>query len=246
MKILNLLMIAVVATSTASPDAFAGVASGTGIALSKHDINTLAGAARDDQQRICAFCHTPHHAMDPSAQDYMPLWSHNLTQQNYISYKSPTIEVDARNVTDPLAGPSRLCMSCHDGIIAADQHYGDMATGTKFLTGDSFTPGVNMAIGASGDLTRDHPIGFDYTKVAGAGANADGTDKRIFAADGTLTFRGNPAVLVRDQLYQGRIMTCATCHDVHNRDNNNGGAERNFFVYAPLKDSQLCLTCHDK
>jgi hypothetical protein len=222
--------------------ALAGIAPGSGISLSKHDINTLKGASQDSQQRICAFCHTPHHAYDPNAYDYMPLWSHDLTQQTFTPYQSVTLEPDTREVVDPLAGPSRLCMSCHDGIIAADRHYSTFEPGTRILTGDGAD---SKAVGFGGDMTNDHPIGFDYTKVAGANG-ASGTDRRIFAADATRTFRGNPSVLIRDQLHSGTIMTCATCHDVHNKDNTNGGGTYNYFVHAPQQDSQLCLSCHDK
>lgn len=222
--------------------ALAGTAPGSGISLSSHDINTLRGATQDSEQRICAFCHTPHHSYDPSAYDYMPLWSHDLTQQNFIPYRSVTLEPETLGVIDPLIGPSRLCMSCHDGIIAADRHYSSFEPGTRILTGDGFD---GMAIGASGDLTNDHPIGFDYTKVAGANG-ANGTDRRIFAADATRAFNGNPGVLIQDQLYNGTIMTCATCHDVHNKDNTNGSGTGNYFVLAPQRDSQLCLSCHDK
>jgi hypothetical protein len=220
--------------------AYAGTTPGTGIQGSKHDINTLVGATKDPQERICAFCHTPHHAADPTASDYMPLWSHDLTTQTYLPYQSASLEAETKGVADPLVGPSRLCMSCHDGVIAADQHYGN--PGSKTLVGDAFG---QMAVGTNGDMTNDHPIGFDYTKVAGANGGA-GTDKRIFPATDTLAFKGNPTVLVKDQLHSGNIMTCATCHDVHNKDNTNGGASANYFVYAPQKDSQLCLTCHDK
>ncbi len=242
--VLSMLSVAALVAMSAMV-AYAGTTPGSGVSLSKHDINTLAGATKDNQERICAFCHTPHHAVDPTASDYMPLWSHDLTQQTYIPYLSATLETETKNVVDPLVGPSRLCMSCHDGIIAADQHYGTTQTATKVLTGDTFNTNANMAVGTNGDMTNDHPIGFDYTKVAGADGGA-GTDKHIFPATDTLAFKGNATVLVKDQLLGGNIMTCATCHDVHNKDNTNGGATGNYFVYAPQKDSQLCLTCHDK
>lgn len=242
-KIIDLLVVASFAV-LGGTIAYGGTAPGTGVPQSKHDINTLTGATQDTQGRICAFCHTPHHAIDPTASDYMPLWSHDLTSQVYIPYQSVTLEAETQGVVDPLAGPSRLCMSCHDGIIAADQHYGSTDT-TKVLKGDTFATGANMAVGTNGDMTNDHPIGFDYTKVAGA-SGGSGTDKGIFPATDTLTYKGNATVKVKDQLWGGNIMTCATCHDVHNKDNTNGGASANYFVYAPQKDSQLCLTCHDK
>jgi hypothetical protein len=42
-------------------------------------------------------------------------------------------------------------------------------------------------------------------------------------------------------------MTCATCHDVHNKDNaNNTLGSMNYLVYSDQQNSSLCLTCHDK
>jgi len=52
-------------------------------------------------------------------------------------------------------------------------------------------------------------------------------------------------------------MTCATCHEVHNKDNakqanfngvngSDASAAPNFFLYAPEKDSLICLSCHVK
>jgi hypothetical protein len=239
MKSFHLITCLIAAFLLTTITVFAGTAPGSGILGSKHDINTLSGATGDAELRVCAFCHTPHHAADPSASDYLPLWSHEITTLTYLPYQSATIESETKGVTDPLYGPSRLCMSCHDGVIAADQHYS--STGSKVLVGDSYG---QMAVGTNGDMTNDHPIGFDYAKVAGANGGS-GTDQRIFPATDTLTFKGNATVLVKDQLHNGK-MTCATCHDVHNKDNTNGGASANYFVYAPQKDSQLCLTCHDK
>ncbi len=242
MKPLILSLLCLAAVINCNSSALAGTAAGSGISLSKHDINTLIGATTDSQQRICAFCHTPHHSYDPTASDYMPLWAHDLTQQTYVPYQSITLEADSRNVIDPLAGPSRLCMSCHDGVIAADRHYSTGEPGNRILTGDDSD---SKGVGTNGDISNDHPIGFDFSRIAGANG-ASGTDRRIFAADETRAFRGNPAVLLKDQLYNGSVMTCATCHDVHNKDNTNGSASGNYFVHAPQKDSQLCLSCHDK
>ena len=42
-------------------------------------------------------------------------------------------------------------------------------------------------------------------------------------------------------------MTCATCHDVHNKDNAvNTLGGFNYFVYSNQAGSSLCLTCHAK
>ena len=62
-----------------------------------------------------------------------------------------------------------------------------------------------------------------------------------------------PAIAVSERLYvpsydaSKAIMTCATCHDVHNRKNGDDPAlGLNYLVMAPQRDSSLCLTCHIK
>ena len=240
-------LVAMGATAAFAAPAFNAPA--TGVVNSVHNINTLPGATVDAQARVCAFCHTPHHALIDPTGDEQPLWSHQYTGyiNNWTPYHSPTLDA---NITDPLMGPSRLCMSCHDGVVAADQHYG--IAGTKVgLGGDGFGGRDIGLADASGNanFSNDHPIGFDYTLVAGK-APATGSDKGIFGAAGR-TFKGNtnnPTITVADTLYKGQFMTCATCHDVHNKDNatNIAASTRNYFVYAPQDGSQLCLTCHDK
>ena len=234
----------------AAPNAFAAptAASGDGVALSVHDMNVVEyGITPDEQGRICAFCHTPHHAIQDATVEYLPLWSHELTAMAFANpYTSATFDAETLAPVDPLAGPSRLCMSCHDGVIAVDQHYG-FAGGTVF-NGDQFTGATpQIAVGLNGDFTNDHPVGFDIADVAAV-------DSGIFPDVATgHVFNGTTMPIV-DTLYSsiagmpGTIMTCATCHDVHNKDNvvNTGTVVRNYLVYADQNGSDLCLSCHDK
>jgi len=215
-----MIMLCITTLALCAVPAFAGP--GDGIVGSKHDMNIVS--IPDGQLRVCAFCHTPHHALDDAAADYMPLWSHEMTAQTFTPYDSVTLDAA---VTDPMAGPSRLCMSCHDGAIAVDQHYG--MAGTDLKTGDGWG---NIAVGSGGDLTNDHPIGFDYTAVAAA-------DDEIRPETDATT---NPAIpLISDLLWDGTIMTCSSCHDVHNTDNNDVD-----FLINLQAGSAICLTCHDK
>jgi opacity protein-like surface antigen len=226
--------------------------SGAGVSLSVHDMNVVGDASNnivaDEQGRVCAFCHTPHHAIDPGASDYMPLWSHNLSAAtSYSQYDSQTFDAKTVGAIDQLAGPSRLCMSCHDGTVAPDQHYGTTAaTGGTMFTGDNFT-GATFQIGVANafGLSNDHPIGFDYTLVQ-AEEVTTGSDG-LNLIDASTIYTGT-AKKVLPNLFGGTIMTCATCHDVHNKDNvvNTGATVKNYLVYADQNGSQLCLTCHKK
>jgi hypothetical protein len=62
------------------------------------------------ETRICVFCHTPHNATPLS-----PLWNKAIEPQAYAVYASPTLK--AGPLPQP-SGPTKLCLSCHDGTIA--------------------------------------------------------------------------------------------------------------------------------
>jgi hypothetical protein len=233
--LLTLSMVALGATC-----AYAGMGAGTGLQGSNHDMTHIIGATADNQQRVCAFCHTPHHADQSGNLDYNPLWAHAVTTQTFTPYASLTLDA-AIDPASFLAGPSKLCMSCHDGVIAADQHYGGTAGGGAFtMTGDAFG---QYAVGTGGDLSNDHPIGFNYIAVAngGTGILADagvgpavaGKDNYIKLANSPYIDNINPTTGVRtptangltiaDRLYGTTTFTCATCHDVHNKKTVNAG-----------------------
>jgi len=209
----------------------AGLTPGTGIVHSKHDMNDVSNP--DTQTRVCAFCHTPHHSLDDMQADYLPLWSHELTTLTFSHYETCTFDGRNYEAADRLTGPSRLCMSCHDGAIAVDQHYG--------IPGSDIRPGDNwgdIGVGAAGDLTNDHPVGFNYVSVAAV-------DDEI--KDETTPVSNPKIVDIQELLYDDDcdglkdIMTCSSCHDVHNTDAND-----DYFLINYQVDSQICITCHDK
>ena len=228
MKRYMIIFLCVAALTFCASQVFAGAAPGTGIVGSKHDMNVVPGATPDPQNRVCAFCHTPHHALDDASADYLPLWSHELTSLTFTDYDSITFDGGGHKAADTLTGPSRLCMSCHDGAVAVDQHYGQ--PGGLVRSGDSWG---EIGVGAGGDLSNDHPIGFDYTAIAGV------IDDEIRLAT---TPVANPSVsTITDLLWDEQWMTCASCHDVHNTDSNE-----DYFLYGPQANSDFCLICHDK
>jgi hypothetical protein len=160
-------------------------------------------------------------------------------------------------------------MSCHDGTIAPDQHYGNIGVVAGLAenipgmgVGSTWLGGPGVGSGAAG-LSNDHPVGFNYDTVAvgpDTGAPSQGDidlataqqDPWIRAANNNLKYVSTTyQIKVADRLYVdpsdgSRYMTCATCHDVHNRKNADLPASPNYLVLAPQKDSALCLTCHIK
>jgi Zn-finger protein len=237
------LLISAVSASTAFALTFTGTNLPTaGVVASKHNMNLYTENAKDTQGRVCAFCHTPHHASADTTvgqiADYLPLWSHKLTtQESYVPYNSATLNAQ---IVSPLAGPSLLCMSCHDGVIAVDQHYGGTGSVAAKLNSDGFNgTAVGLGDGVEADFSNDHPIGFAYDVAQGA----DSGLRVKTSALGSKT--------IESQLTAG-MMTCATCHDVHNKDNSvqTGNpiptANGNYFLMGDQKDSAFCLGCHIK
>lgn len=218
--------------------AVADLAAGTGIAGSKHDMTSVALSGTTTETRICAFCHTPHHAEMFAGQDYMPLWSRpDMGATGFAQYDSATF--DAANIdgigdiTDPMNGPTRLCMSCHDGVVAIDSYYGSTGTLTSVRDDDTWG-GISIVDGFG--LSNDHPVGFDYIQVAAQDDEIIATP--TFASSGVAV----ADVLYADQTFVGEmVMTCSTCHDVHNTKNTE-----DYFLYETNDGSALCLTCHDK
>lgn len=221
----------------------ASLAYGASIVGSKHDMTLLAGAADAASGRVCAYCHTPHHA-NVTGLDYAPLWSHTISAVVYTEYSSSTLDA---TIIDPLTGNSRLCMSCHDGTIAVDQHYNFPGSLSDIRAGDSWG---GIDVGASQGLSNDHPVGFDYAAVAGT-ANDAGLIAPKLAGGLDMEIRGTGTILpdgrtISDLLEQRagglQIMTCGSCHDVHGTSSGTNP----YFLIASPDNSAICLTCHIK
>lgn len=186
-----------------------------------HDFSSETWAPAEN--RMCGVCHTTHNTMyEPSA----PLWNHESTSvAGYTLYSSPTFDNHGgTTITNPGAS-SKLCLSCHDGTVALE-NFGGIATGTTYIQEGSRIGGIN-----GNDLSRDHPISFDYTDALAA------VDGGLYAPSSSNSGLGG--TITDDLLFNSR-MECASCHDVHNK----------YSVPHLLKisnvNSELCLTCHNK
>ncbi len=152
---------------------------------------TIVGSAHDFSSetwnttgQICIVCHTPHNAK----AGYEPLWNHEVTTQTFTLYSSATLNATDLGQPD---GPSKLCLSCHDGTVGLEAFSGT-TTNTNLITG-------NALLGT--DLTNDHPISFTY-------------DSTLATNDGELVDPASSSE-VAGMLYGGK-MECSSCHDVHN------------------------------
>jgi hypothetical protein len=234
--------------------AYGGVTAGSGIVGSKHDMRqvTRGGFSAGAETRVCAYCHTPHHSLGTndvaSVNGYYPLWSHVISTETFTPYKSITWNSQGEKTTDPMKGPSRLCMSCHDGAVGLDQYYGNNPNGgTAISEGDTFG---SIDVGLMGNMANDHPMGFEWTaldrttypeirlgafnpttQTSGSGTTAKA---KITSLDSVMFKDPNNASV--------SIFTCASCHDVHNGPN----VVENAFLYEQQKDSMFCTMCHIK
>jgi len=247
--------------------AYAGNAPQQGVLGSKHDITRAQpGYYRvDDFGRVCIYCHTPHNAQ-VNPLDNAPLWNRPDSAAGSLTAYVWSAPANMSLASDPTVGPSRLCLSCHDGLTAADGH---STTGTA--TGGNGNHVVQQSSGrAWADLGGTHPIGFKYADAFNARNTVGQTKELVDPADPNFLFIKTvtdpttfdtvlrPAGSVKyttkkisDTLYGGYV-TCASCHDVHNTNNavntftTNGATAPNYFTWAPEKDSALCISCHVK
>ena len=151
------------------------------------------------ETRICIFCHTPHNAAPKT-----PLWNKDLEPINYVLYSSSTMTAKTNQPT----GPSRLCLSCHDGTIAL----GDVRVPSNDIQvmGQIQTTSPSY-IGTI--LSDDHPVSFSYY---------DSLPNPELAPT-------PPPGLI---FYDNYEVHCTTCHDPH--DDTNGMFLRITNAYSNL------------
>ena len=180
--------------------------------------------------RACRPCHTPHYANMEVPNS--PLWNHQNTVATFQIYTSETMDGTIGQPT----GKTKLCLSCHDGTVAIENH-GGFTGGTRYATFGNL--GTN--------LNNDHPLSFTY-------------DTQLSQVDGGLhdpstTSSGLGGTIAEDLLDNGKL-SCISCHDVHISRNTEGCTgchfvhggmiTRTLSLKIPNENSELCLTCHDK
>ena len=176
----------------------------------KHNLSLSGpGPVRaQSETRICIFCHTPHNAAPDS-----PLWNRELEPQNYTVYSSPTL---VAGVLPQPSGPTKLCLSCHDGTIAMGAVLNPTA-GIAMRGSGQLPPSSLSDFGL--DLSGHHPVSFSYF------ASLPNVELQPLPPD-DLVFGGG-----------GDELHCSTCHDPHNDQFGR-------FLVKDNRGSALCITCH--
>ncbi|MBI5099477.1 MAG: cytochrome c3 family protein [Nitrospirae bacterium] len=192
-----------------------------GIINSKHNLSiTGPGELKAlTETGICIFCHTPHNATPQT-----PLWNKSIEPVNYILYTSTTQSV----VPSPPSGPSRLCLSCHDGTLALGAV---LQPSSGIATTGQITVGKPSYIGVI--LSDDHPFSFSYLDAL------------------PNPYAGlNPVLLPSDLPFYGgssMFIECSTCHDAHEdsyRTPDKNGQLTGKFLVMDNRASALCIRCH--
>jgi predicted CXXCH cytochrome family protein len=181
----------------------------SGMTDTKHNLSVSGpGPIRAlNETRICVFCHTPH-----NAKPLTPMWNKDLEAQVYTVYASPTLR--AGPLPQP-AGPTKLCLSCHDGTIAMGAVM-NPSGGIAMAGSDTLPPGSLSDFGM--DLSGHHPVSFSY------GAALPNPELLPSPPPG-LDFGGY------DEVH------CITCHDPH--EDRYGK-----FLVKDNRFSELCTSCH--
>jgi len=189
------------------------MAQAVGVVSSPHNLSTGA------EQRVCIFCHTPHHATRLSDQLYTgPLWNRDeITDPFYYTpYVSSTLAAtQGKSVTQP-QGPSRICLSCHDGTIALASASHGLAVNLPALTG---------AAVLGRDLRYDHPVSVEYGARTG-----EYVDPNVVTATSRVK-------LVKREGTQ--YVECTSCHDPHDDQYGNF-----LLVNTTVQRDALCSVCH--
>ncbi len=174
-----------------------------------------------NETRICVFCHTPHNGFPSS-----PLWNRDLANpETYTPYSSTTMRARPSYPT----GPSRLCLSCHDGTVALGEVR--RPSGKIAMQGaELISPQRRSYIGTN--LSDDHPVSFPYSEAV--------ANPRAGLAD------SYPAELVP---YPGGYVQCTSCHEPHKdlfRSRDIHGKLTGKFLAMDNRFSALCTKCHSR
>lgn len=182
----------------------------TQMALTKHNLTSSGpGTVRttDTSAGLCVFCHTPHAANATRA-----LWNRALPGVTYKLYTSSTLNAQLNQPT----GSSRLCLSCHDGLLAL----GNLLVPPK---------GSNIVLGAltgttvlGTNLSTDHPISFLYDSAL-ALKNGELADPATLSSAVRLDDKGQ--------------LQCTSCHNPHEN-------RQPMFLRSSNRYGAMCTTCH--
>ncbi len=173
----------------------------------------------------CNVCHAPHNT--DTLQN--PLWVHRTTSASFTTYTGyKFMSRGGLSITAP-DGPSKLCLSCHDGTVAMND-FGGVIQGTG---GSKMMPGGSNL---TTNLSNTHPISFVYDAALVA------KDPGLNDPNSVTTPLGHTIKV--DMLDANSKVQCTSCHEVH-QDNSADPLKWRFLKFQN-GGSAMCLICHNK
>lgn len=223
---------------------------GTGLASTGHDFTTGTFVGTP-AVGLCTYCHTPHKAIQT-----LLLWNHTMSSNSFTwDVTATTAGTTFPTIGSTYKGPTVKCLSCHDGSVAVGSvaWFDEAARNTGGTYLNAGTMPSSHQIGASGDMTGNHPVGMPYPYLNVANTyNGSTTGSaivlgewqatplspiRLYNDDGTGNITGGPVALKSG-------MECSSCHDPHNKASTG-----DMFLRGSLTGSDtnyICLKCHIK
>ena len=123
-------------------------------------------------------------------------------------------------------GISKICLSCHDGVVAPETYGRNPGRAAHLFSKDLM----------SSVLGNNHPISFTYDSIVAM------KERDLYDPSTKLSgLRGSTGTITEDMLFLNR-MECSSCHDVHNTKAVPGTK----LLVKDNAGSALCLTCHNK
>ena len=226
-------------------------APGDGLAGSLHDFTDEG--TNTQAVGLCTFCHTPHRALSTRL-----LWNHTLSSNTFSWDEATTMGgTDLPTNIQTWIGPTRNCLSCHDGSVAI----GDVAWFNKagpLVINATDHQNDDFTVGPGGDLTGNHPVALPYPFNNTGGESYNGISTGI---DVALEWVPDPRVngirLFKDSGLGSALaggeegnagIECSSCHDPHNAST----VQDEYFLRGSLTGNAggpagyICLKCHDK
>lgn len=235
-----------------------GSGPGSGFAGSPHDFSGQdAGSDQRSGRTVktgpCTFCHTPHRA-----QGTKLLWNHTYSNNTYTwtEITQTTGGTPLPTITQDWTGPTKLCLSCHDGSVAI----GDIAwfnrqawTGGRAINKDRHDSGSKNIASTTGNMRGNHPVAHPYPfQQIGSTYNQATTGGRVklvnFNPDptsrGIRLFNDATGEVIGRPVTGRSGIECTSCHGVHNE---KGLVEDDRLLRGSRNSGEanyLCTKCH--
>lgn len=244
-------LLAVAAAAWLGTATTASAQPGTGISGTRHDFSV---ASNTQPVGACTFCHTPHKATQTRL-----LWNHTLSANTFSwDVTTTTGGTPYSTIATSWQGPSKYCLSCHDGSVAI----GDVAwfraaprTGAAALNAEQHNggPGDPYQIAQGASMAGNHPVAHPFP-FNGAASTYNGVTTGVPAlasgwradptAQGIRLFTQSGANVAAGTAAGTTGIECSSCHDPHN---NPSAVQDDFFLRGSrdARDSNyICRKCH--